>query len=292
MERKTVGDVMVRRLATVPPDATLLQVRDLFAHVRFHHLLVVEDGRLVGLISDRDVLRTVSPFFGTVNEQPRDAALMARKVHQIMTRQPICATPKIPLADAVRTMFRRRISALPVIMPDSGALVGLMTWKDVVRAYMPEAFTAPAKDESPAVRDSARGYVRAAASTLPAGEGDVARPTVAVSSLSPVSPAPSSSSSGRSPSREASGASGATGQGGAGLEATRPVTPIPAPRPAAGAAAAMAMNPGETSYHPAPEIMAVIAAAAAEEARQSASVPTVASAPPRPRTEPMSPPKN
>ena len=161
MQAKTVGDIMVRRLATVPPDATLLQVRDILAQVRFHHLPVVEDGRLVGILSDRDMLRSISPFFGTVNEQPRDAALMGRKVHQLMTRQPICATPAIPLADAARTMYRRKISALPVVDPDTGALRGLLTWKDIVRASLPEAF-APATAQEADDHESRRGYVRAA----------------------------------------------------------------------------------------------------------------------------------
>jgi len=167
MRNLKVGDIMVRRLATVPPDATLLQVRDILAQVRFRHLPVVEDGRLVGILSDRDVLRMVSPFMGTVNEQPRDVALMDRKVHQIMTRQPICATASIPLGDAVRTMYRRKISALPVVDPESRALVGLLTWKDVVRAAMPSAF-APVTDRETGERDSARGYVRAAAASAPA----------------------------------------------------------------------------------------------------------------------------
>lgn len=249
MKTKTVGDVMVTRLATVPPDATLLQVRDIFAHVRFHHLLVVEEGRLVGLISDRDVLRTISPFFGTVNEQPRDAALMVRKVHQIMARQPICATPTISLADAVRTMYRRKISALPVVDPVDGRLLGLLTWKDVVRAHMPEAFAPPEAKET-ATRESARGYVKAACSSLPAGE-DAPRPPSG--RVPPPSPRPPSSA--HKPVRVAT---------------PPPVQPT-AGMPAPSSASVVPMRPGETVIQPAPEILAVINAAAAAERRGGAN---------------------
>ena len=61
-----VEEIMSRRVVTVELDDTLETVKDIFDHVRFHHLLVVEHGKLFGLLSDRDLLKALSPNIGTL----------------------------------------------------------------------------------------------------------------------------------------------------------------------------------------------------------------------------------
>ena len=58
----TVGQIMTRVVTTIGMDDSVRLVRHLFDEHSFHHLLVVDRGRLVGVISDRDLLRNVSPF--------------------------------------------------------------------------------------------------------------------------------------------------------------------------------------------------------------------------------------
>ena len=55
---------MSRKLVWVEPDDRVIRVRELFNEYRFHHLLVIDDRRLVGVISDRDLLKNLSPFIG------------------------------------------------------------------------------------------------------------------------------------------------------------------------------------------------------------------------------------
>lgn len=141
METTTVDRIMSGRVAVLTFDDTVLTVRGIFDSVRFHHLPVVdEQGSIIGIISDRDFLRLVSPFFGTVNEQSRDKEIMTRKVGMIMTRNPICVGPDTTVVDAVKLMNGERISCLPVVEHGSKKLMGLITWKDVVRAFCPAGF--------------------------------------------------------------------------------------------------------------------------------------------------------
>jgi acetoin utilization protein AcuB len=136
-----VGKIMSSNVAVLSFDDNLLTVQGIFSKVKFRHLPVVEDdGSIIGIISDRDYLRMESPFFGTVNEQTRDSEIMHRKVGTIMTRNPICAYVDTNLMEAVNLMNDRKISCLPVVDRDCNRLLGIVTWKDVVRAFCPDAF--------------------------------------------------------------------------------------------------------------------------------------------------------
>lgn len=84
---------MTRKVVTVEMDDTLLTIRMIFQHVKFHHLVVVENRKLVGIISDRDVLREVSSFIGKRIETTRDLDTLKKRAHQIMTRNPVAVYP-------------------------------------------------------------------------------------------------------------------------------------------------------------------------------------------------------
>lgn len=77
-----VSEYMTTRLVTVEMDDTLDTVREIFDNTGFHHLLVVERGEVVGVLSDRDLLRHLSPYVGTASETARDAATL----HSTCTR--------------------------------------------------------------------------------------------------------------------------------------------------------------------------------------------------------------
>lgn len=142
ISRFKVTEIMTARVAVLSFDDTLLTVQGIFNSVKFRHLPVVDDhGALLGIISDRDCLRMTSPFFGTVNEQNRDKEIMARKVGMIMTRNPVCTTPATSIIEAVKLLNSKKISCLPVVETlEDRKLMGIITWKDVVRAFCPKGF--------------------------------------------------------------------------------------------------------------------------------------------------------
>ncbi len=132
---RVIGRIMTLRVVTIEMDDSLEVVRDIFKKVRFHHLLVVDNNRLVGIISDRDMLKAVSPFVGTISETTRDRATLNKRVHQIMSHDPVTVRASCPLQEAIQLMLAQGISCLPVTTSD-GEILGLLTWKEVFRAFL------------------------------------------------------------------------------------------------------------------------------------------------------------
>lgn len=142
----SVASIMTRKLVTVGMDDSVDTVRRLFDLHGFHHLLVVERGQLMGVISDRDLLKNLSPFIGSKMERVEDAHLLERRVHQIMHRQPITVTPDTDACDAARVMLDRKVSCLPVVHAESGKPVGILSWRDLLNAACPM----PPEEKEPA----------------------------------------------------------------------------------------------------------------------------------------------
>jgi len=112
---------------------TLGSMRELFDKHRFHHLLVTERGLLKGIVSDRDMLKALSPYVGTHLEQARDTSTLFRHAHQIMTRDPITVSPEASLAEAISLFNHHRISCLPVVSQGHQPL-GVVSWRDILKA--------------------------------------------------------------------------------------------------------------------------------------------------------------
>lgn len=126
-----VREIMTTRVATVSMDDRLNVIKEIFEQAHFRHLLVLEEDTLVGVISDRDLLRALSPYLDTDAEMTRDTDTLNRRAHQIMSRQPITIAPDRPLQEAARLMLERHVSCLPVL--EDGALVGILSWRDLLR---------------------------------------------------------------------------------------------------------------------------------------------------------------
>src|ERR1700761_1518355 len=112
----SLADVMTARLVTVEVDDPLEVVKEIFDSVRFHHLLVLDSGKkLIGVISDRDLLRALSPYVGTASENARDLATLKKRAHQIMTRQPVTLSPEAGVSEAIELFLGHRVSCIPVV---------------------------------------------------------------------------------------------------------------------------------------------------------------------------------
>jgi len=129
-----VSDVMTTRVATVDMDDRLTVVKEILDCAPFRHLLVIEDNQLQGVISDRDLLRCLSPFLGTPAESAHDKTTINQRAHQIMTRSPITINPKLSIHDALVLMLDNKIGCLPVL--ENGVIKGIFTWHDGVRALL------------------------------------------------------------------------------------------------------------------------------------------------------------
>jgi acetoin utilization protein AcuB len=128
-----VRDLMSSRVVSVELDDRLHAVKDIFDHARFHHLLVVDQGRLVGVISDRDLLKALSPNIGTSRETTKDTATLDKRVHQIMSRAPVTLPPQAAVREAIDVFNSHRISCIPIVATD-GKPVGVLSWRDIFKA--------------------------------------------------------------------------------------------------------------------------------------------------------------
>lgn len=122
---KTVGELMTRELITLKETQNLALADELLRLHRIRHLPVVRDGKLVGLITHRDLLKAMA--LGC-----QDPARQAQWAADIMNREVRTARPDTPLREAVEVMLDNKYGCLPVV-GDHGHLLGILTEADLVR---------------------------------------------------------------------------------------------------------------------------------------------------------------
>ena len=132
-----IADIMTEPVQTAHLDDTLINVRSRLEELHIHHLPVVDDGgRLAGIISDRDVLRALSPHIGTMSERASDRASLHKRAHQIMSRAPRTIRANLPVAVAAGTLLDSGLSCL-IVVDDRDQLIGVVTWRDILKAALP-----------------------------------------------------------------------------------------------------------------------------------------------------------
>jgi len=117
-------------------DDRLMSVNDIFQHCKFSHLLVVEAGVLVGIVSDGDLFKAISPNIGTASESYKDAATLNKRVHQIMSRKPIVLHEDASIDDAIDVFNSHRISCIPIVNA-ANKPVGIVSWRDILKNLRP-----------------------------------------------------------------------------------------------------------------------------------------------------------
>jgi CBS domain-containing protein len=133
LEPLPVHELMHAPVATVTPDTPACEAARLLGTRKIRHLPVVDhDGRLVGIVTDRDLRQAVfhpavQARLGTTGEAVGDLP-----VRELMTRGVVTVAPWADLRQAARLMHERKIGALPVV--EDGRLVGILTETDVLRA--------------------------------------------------------------------------------------------------------------------------------------------------------------
>jgi len=131
MQRVRVGDVMKRQIVTIGATDRLSTVEDIMTLGRVRHMPVVNAGRLVGVVSERDLLRVSLSSLATTDRRARRKFLDGIEIASVMSAPAIVIDPKAALSDAARIMLDGRIGCLPVVS-DRGELLGLITESDLL----------------------------------------------------------------------------------------------------------------------------------------------------------------
>jgi acetoin utilization protein AcuB len=117
----TVGDRMTKNPVTVSPKDTLVAAQEKMRAGEFRQIPVVDQGRLIGILTDRDVRK-----YGRHN--------IVASVQSAMTEGAITATPATSLEEVARILVRHKIGAVPVV--EQGALVGIISTTDILQAFL------------------------------------------------------------------------------------------------------------------------------------------------------------
>jgi len=129
--RLTVADIMSRDLVTLTEDETLADARACMERGRVRHLPVVRDGKLVGLITHRDLLAASLSVFAEVSQRQERTLFATIPVRELM-HDAVTAPPDMPVPEAGRILLENKFGCLPVVDRD-GKLLGIVTEADFLR---------------------------------------------------------------------------------------------------------------------------------------------------------------
>ncbi len=132
-----VSRSMTRKVITVEPDDGIFKAQELMAANRIRHLPVIQpDGRLIGIVTDRDI-RSALPykFFKEFPSEEEKKNFSELKIKNIMSKDPITISPTYTIQDALVMIQDARVGALPVV-DENGILRGIISVRDLLRAFI------------------------------------------------------------------------------------------------------------------------------------------------------------
>jgi CBS domain-containing protein len=132
-DKRTASDVMTTHVATLSAGERLDLAEDIMHVGRIRHMPVVEGKQLVGVISVRDLLAASLSQAMEFEPAHRRAFLRSVSADEVMTRDPLTASPETPIVTVAERMCEQKIGCLPIVDGD-GNLVGIVTETDLVRA--------------------------------------------------------------------------------------------------------------------------------------------------------------
>ncbi len=130
----TARDLMTPNPVTVAPQARVAEVWDLMRELEIRHVPVVEDGALVGMLSDRDPARL--DMFRMLASDGADALRqeLATPIVKVMNSDVIVVEPETGLDEIIELLLEHKVGALPVVRQDGYEVVGIVSYIDVLRA--------------------------------------------------------------------------------------------------------------------------------------------------------------
>ena len=129
-----VRDCMSVDPAIVGPKDSLQKVIQLLRRRDIRSVPVIENGRLIGIVTDRDI-RQVAPAYPLFRDEEEIRCYTENlTVTAAMTADPITIAPEVPLVEAAKILATYRITSLPVV--EAGRLIGILTVTDVLRVFV------------------------------------------------------------------------------------------------------------------------------------------------------------
>ena len=128
---KTVRDIMSTELTTLGRNDSLQLARDILTLGRIRHFPVIDEGKVVGVLSQRDLYQASLRSVMKYGEKARRVFMEGIAIKEVMTAPVITIAPHASVQEAARVMMEKKIGCLPVL--EGPKLVGIVTETDMLK---------------------------------------------------------------------------------------------------------------------------------------------------------------
>jgi acetoin utilization protein AcuB len=129
-----ITEIMSSPPITGTLDDFLSEVKEMLAVNNIKHLVIIEEGKLMGVLSERDLLLAISPYVNSNVYTTRDLATLNQRVGQILERHPLYLDDQSEVEDALDMFDKNHISCIPIVDSDF-VPVGVVTKSDIIRFF-------------------------------------------------------------------------------------------------------------------------------------------------------------
>jgi len=126
-----IGDIMTKNPLTVDSETLVVDAQKMMREKNIRRLPVVDKGKLVGIITNHDLLAAAPSPATSLSVYELNYLLAKMKVKEVMKKNPVTISPDTPFEDALRLGQEKKIGSFPVV--ENGKLVGITTESDIVR---------------------------------------------------------------------------------------------------------------------------------------------------------------
>lgn len=129
-----VGERMSRPVISVSPEEPINEVLAMFRAEHIRRAPVMKDGKLVGIVSERDLLNASPSSATTLSVWEMNYLISKVKIKDVMTKKVITVDQDVPIEEAARIMADKKIGGLPVV--SAGKVVGMITETDLFKVFL------------------------------------------------------------------------------------------------------------------------------------------------------------
>jgi len=126
-----VREIMMGSPVTLKPEDTLDLANDVISLGRIRHIPVVDNSRLVGIITERDLIGAAAAQIFGLKQKNKSALLKSVLIKEVMKKRVISTAPDTPIKDIAHLMAEKKIGCVPVV--SEGVVIGLVTTTDILR---------------------------------------------------------------------------------------------------------------------------------------------------------------
>jgi CBS domain-containing protein len=124
-------EIMMGSPVTLKPEDTLDLANNVISLGRIRHIPVLDDGRLVGILTERNLIGAAASRIFGLKQKNKSALLKNVRIKEVMKKRVISAAPDTPIKEIAHLMAEKKIGCVPIV--SAGALVGLVTNTDILR---------------------------------------------------------------------------------------------------------------------------------------------------------------